>query len=395
MLLLGKLLDSIDETDLQSLIENQVAEAKTIEYKSELPGNSDSNKKEFLADVSSFANASGGHLILGIEESSGTAIQIIGVEVSNLDAEKLRLENIIRDGLAPRISGLKIHNVKLINNKEVIILEIPKSWSMPHMVTYRDHSRFYSRNSAGKYHLDVTELRSAFALSESIGKQIQDFRLERLGKIVSGETPAPVEDIPKTIFHIIPFNAFDTTNNPDITWLTNSDEIKEKLRPLHATSWGPRYNLDGFLMYSSHTFNQKSKSYIQLFRNGIIESFECKLLEPNNGHKFIPHIVFENTYIKSLEDYLQVLQKIGVEPPFIVMLSLIGVLDYKIPNTSRSMITHNTIDRDSLLLPEVLIDEYTCNPAKILKPIFDSLWNAAGFARSMNYDNEGKWKPQR
>lgn len=62
---LNRPLDSVEESDLQELIDNQVPEGKTIEYKEALPGNSDGDKKEFLADVSSFANAAGGDLIFG------------------------------------------------------------------------------------------------------------------------------------------------------------------------------------------------------------------------------------------------------------------------------------------------------------------------------------------
>ena len=63
MSLANRPLESIEAADLQALIENEVAESRTIEYKQSLPGNSRDDRKEFLADVSSFANASGGHLI--------------------------------------------------------------------------------------------------------------------------------------------------------------------------------------------------------------------------------------------------------------------------------------------------------------------------------------------
>jgi hypothetical protein len=56
-------IDSITEDHLQSLIDDQVAELRIIEYKRELPGRSDGEKREFLADVCSFANTAGGDLI--------------------------------------------------------------------------------------------------------------------------------------------------------------------------------------------------------------------------------------------------------------------------------------------------------------------------------------------
>jgi predicted HTH transcriptional regulator len=96
-LLERKPLDQIDKGDLQQLIDDQVQESKTIDYKLDAVGNSDKAKKDFLADVSSFANAVGGHLIYGISEEQGIPKQISGL-VLDMDDEMARLDNIIRDG---------------------------------------------------------------------------------------------------------------------------------------------------------------------------------------------------------------------------------------------------------------------------------------------------------
>ncbi len=69
MSVFSKQFDSIVAADLQALVDNSVSETKTLEYKESLPGNSDGDKKEFLADVSSFANASGGYIIFGMKEN--------------------------------------------------------------------------------------------------------------------------------------------------------------------------------------------------------------------------------------------------------------------------------------------------------------------------------------
>ena len=60
--------DSLSQSDLEELTEAQVPEGLRLEYKRELYGNSDSDKREFLKDVTALANSHGGHLILGIEE---------------------------------------------------------------------------------------------------------------------------------------------------------------------------------------------------------------------------------------------------------------------------------------------------------------------------------------
>ncbi len=75
---INKPLEAIEESDLQNLVVERVREIKTIEYKQSLPGNSDGEKKEFLYDVSSFANAAGGDLIYGIKAEDGVASDDFG-----------------------------------------------------------------------------------------------------------------------------------------------------------------------------------------------------------------------------------------------------------------------------------------------------------------------------
>ena len=125
-------------------------EGKIREYKEILPDNTDANKKEFLADVSSFSNTSGGHLIFGIKETDGLPTDLLGLSIANIDAEILRLENIIRDGIEPRILSISVQDIPLENMKIILIIYIPRSWALPHRVIFGGHSKFYARNSAGK-----------------------------------------------------------------------------------------------------------------------------------------------------------------------------------------------------------------------------------------------------
>src|SRR5438552_3554050 len=60
--------DQITHTDLLRLIENGVAEDRMIDYKRDAIGTDDAAKKEFLKDVSALGNASGGNIVIGMEE---------------------------------------------------------------------------------------------------------------------------------------------------------------------------------------------------------------------------------------------------------------------------------------------------------------------------------------
>src|SRR5687767_713544 len=141
MPLSGVRLDALTEGHLQGLLDNSVSEGRRIDYKTAV-GTRDEDKREFLADVSSFANAAGGDLLIGVEETAGVASKLIGLPKSDLDAEILRLENLARDGIDPRIPGLVTQAVDLAGGlSAVLVIRVPRSWAAPHMVTFRGLSR--------------------------------------------------------------------------------------------------------------------------------------------------------------------------------------------------------------------------------------------------------------
>lgn len=162
MSLYTKPLADITEADLLDLITYEMPEGRTLDYKRDLPGGSGTNKSEFLADISSFANTAGGHVIYGIEESKGVAAGVLGVGSEDADADILRLANIAEAGLAPRLPGLAFQAVPLARGGHAIIAAVPQSPAAPHMVIFEGQQRFYARNSRGKYPMSVDELRASF-----------------------------------------------------------------------------------------------------------------------------------------------------------------------------------------------------------------------------------------
>ena len=395
--MIPKSLDQVTEEDLQALIDNKVIEHKSIEYKKTLPGNPDKAKKEFLADVSSFVNAGGGDLIYGIVEDreTGTPKSLDGLNIENVDQEILRLDNMIRTGIQPRIPSVRIQPVELKNSKYVLIIRVRQSWIGPHRVIFNKDYQFYSRNSNGKHPLDVAELRVAFNLSETITERIRKFREDRLAKIIANETPVPFCDNAKIVLHLIPIISFNPAQRYDIGKITSNPG---SMLPIGFQSGGfsYRYNLDGFLTYLKDQYG-KSSSYVQLFRSGIIEAVEGWWLrhERSDGKKLL-YGDDEKELIKSFTEYLLVLKTLSVELPVFVFLTLLGVKGYSMavdtwPGLRAEV---HIIDRDILELPEVIVENYDEAAEKILKPCFDSIWNACGFPRSFNYNDAGEWTPR-
>ncbi len=236
--MLNKVLEKIDLKDLETLVQNSVAEGKSIEYKLLLPGNTDKDKKEFLADVSSFANTAGGDLIFGLREENGVAVKIEGITVLNTDEEIRKYDNLIRDGIEPRIQAT-IHKVQVDDERIAIIIRISKSWIGPHRVIFQGHDKFYARNSGGKYVLDTMELRAAFSLSDTLVDKIKHFRIARITALMAGNTPIPFYEGGKIVLHLIPLEAFSPSISIDIKPILNPPA---KLQPIYCSGWNHRIN---------------------------------------------------------------------------------------------------------------------------------------------------------
>lgn len=394
----GKPVEAIEEADLQHLVDNQVRERKCYEYKQALPSSSDRDKKELLADVSSLANASGGYLIYGMKEKRGVASEVCGMTLIDIETEQLRLESIIRDGVEPRIPGICIQPIPLKNSAVAIVIRIPRSWALPHMVRFKGLSKFFSRNSAGKYQLDVAELRTLFLLSETTAERIRRLRAERLGIIVAGETPVAVPEGPKMVLHVVPISAFDPGARYHLHQITDPWSMT---RPLCSTGiTDSRYNFDGFLTYDRLDASSEDISYLQIFRNGALEAVDTTIFyyAKKSQKKHIAGVAYEREILDALPRFLAIQEKLGVEPPLFVMVSLLGILGYTIivDRATFPAAERDKIDRDTLLTPEVLVETFVADAAQVMRPIFDAIWNASGWGGSPNYDSEGKWvNPQR
>ncbi len=408
--MIAKPLEAIETGDIEQLVTDRVAESRTLDYKEKLPGQSDGEKKEFLADITSFANASGGDLVFGVAEErdaqnrpTGMPKEITGLGTINVDAEKLRLEAIIRDGIEPRVPGVQIRAINGSPAGLVLIIRVRQSWNPPHMVkgSGAGSYRFYSRNSAGKYPLDSTEIRAAFALSEALPERIRRFRDERLAKIIADETPVSLEPHPRLVLHMVPVSSMLGTTTLDVNAVAKSDGVL--LRPFDTSGWNWRYNLDGFLTYSPSE-QTRSHSYLQVFRNGCLEAVAVVETSPgqvDRKQQFIPSAWLERELIEAVHRYSGLLQHYGIEPPIVILISLNGVSGTSMATPAHAR-THRlrdtTIDRDLLLLPEVIIDQYSRDLyviARQIREMLDALWQASGWSGSPYYDQEGNWVPKR
>jgi hypothetical protein len=388
---IAKNLTDITAADVQELIENSVCETTTLEFKRDLPGAGDDAKREFLADVSALANTAGGDILYGIAEENGCASAISGIAVQNLDNEVLRLGSILNSGLDPRIRFSHVTLPCLAGT--VLLLRVEKSWNAPHRIIFRGYDKFFARTGAGKYPLDVQQLRRAFVENNSIAERIRNFRVERFSNIIAGSTPIPLTRGSKLVIHLLPFDAF---------WSEREFDVRAQipfnlLQPLNGGAWNSRLTYEGKLVMDV-PHEGASCSYLHLYRNGVIEIVDSYILNrriPSRPDiRYIPSTATENLVVTGVARGLGLIQHLGVSAPIAVTFGLTNVKDMiLITSENWDWFEPQPILNDHLFLPEAIMSELTERIGPLLKPLFDLLWNAGGFEES-NFDAQGTSRPR-
>lgn len=85
-MIIEKSLKDITLDDIQQLVDDSVQEGKKIEYKEFLDLDKDDHKEALLGEVTSFANARGGDLIIGVPDDKGTPQHVGGIPVQDMDS---------------------------------------------------------------------------------------------------------------------------------------------------------------------------------------------------------------------------------------------------------------------------------------------------------------------
>lgn len=404
---LEKPIEQLVEADLRTLIENQVSERKTVEYKEALPGRSDGERKEFLADVSSFANASGGHLVYGMKEDGGLPVELSGLDVDNPDSTVSALDSSIRDGIKPRIPGVVVWPVRLGSGRVAVVIRVPRSFASPHMVACGGSSRFFARTSNGKEQLDVEEIRAAFPLSDKTADRIRDFRLDRIAKIRADETPVLLVQGARIVLHVVPLAAFSSLAQIDLQSVGVLSRELELIPLGLAAVWDGRFNLEGYVRYNPSRDDRYASAYLQIFRSGALETVDTSLVSHSATGGHLQAANLKADVIEKLGYYVSSLKLLGADVPFAVAMSLLGVKGYEIGPRETALMYGNgrfnrdvirykaekelapdkmyrigRFDRDMILVPEVLLESFDTHIAHLMKQPFDVVWNAAGWAYS-------------
>ena len=114
--------------------------------------------------------------------------------------------------------------------------------------------------------------------------------------------------------------------------------------------------------------------------------------EHDGDEHLIPSRLLERALIEATGLYLNLMRALGLSPPYLLGLSLLDVRGLRMVVDRRKFFEdEHAIDRDDLIVPEILIEDDDIVPATIIRPAIDAVWQATGWPGSTNYDKDGVW----
>lgn len=410
MLFLGKPVHEINLTDVERFRDTDKSEDRYLDYKQQLPVKDDKKAIErFLFGVAAMANGGGGLLLYGIKErqesgkNTGLIEEILGVslEKTTFDSEKQRLNELLHDHIDPAVPGVDIFPIDTRKKEPLIAISVPRSFAAPHMVTKDKLNIFYSRNSAGKYRMDVHEIRSQFLGNADALRQVEEWVKERQRRIMADDMVFALGSTNWVSMHIVPLGSLTGRFNIDPKEIS---KLKHCFVPLGSGSQESRFSFEGFTTFATNrNIARGARAFTNVFRTGqveIVSNGSAVFMQTDKGNRIFT-VKFEQDLACSFANALTALQTLGVELPILVSISIKGVMggQFLIPVKHKwedlvEMVKGGILGNDLDFAPFWIEDWVMVeNPHKTLKPIFDALWNAAGWDGSPNFDEAGEWKP--
>ncbi|MBC1282609.1 ATP-binding protein [Listeria welshimeri] len=328
---------TVTEEDLEDLIINKIGESYDLEYKEMnfTDGKLDSKQKDVLGkEITALANAGGGQILIGVQEGEQklpVSLVDVGVNQSQLDIWQQQLSSLIATKTRPQIHGVNIKIIPIKEAANVILLDIPKSISRPHGFNTGSKDEFYIRIGNMTTFMDAFEIRRQVSEFETYKIQRENFINDRIASVSQGDYANGNK--PAFLMHMIPKNAFYRENYLDIMKIKKHSDYYNVFKPLfRKNTTAMNLNADGLMLVY---YSKEMYGYTQIFRNGIIEVAEFRLMNYKETAGYSPEgrMYPIDSFLKEILHFLDktssVLNELGEGDKYDMMCSMVNVKGLK------------------------------------------------------------------
>ncbi|MCB9507833.1 MAG: ATP-binding protein [Kofleriaceae bacterium] len=158
-----------DEQRLHALVGDRVEETSRLDFKRDPYQRTEGDRRELRRDATSIANASGGFLVIGVDDENDRAVAVPGVAAFQTEATAMR--DALNASITPPLEAraFRVRSIALSNGNGVVILEIPPSApGSPHAVTENNRpAEFWIRRDRTKQRMVYDEIRERFSRGDA------------------------------------------------------------------------------------------------------------------------------------------------------------------------------------------------------------------------------------
>jgi len=284
-----KPLSQIDGNDIISLIALQVEENQYVDYKFDF--NRKGNRLDLLElrkDVTSFANADGGVLVVGIPEDNklpchppqGRKFGSALFEGKSSEQIEKEVQNALAVDITPELPNFEARAIPVPNEPDrhfVLVVAYGRSWRAPHFYrgTRSDaHLFFYKRYGSDNKPMEYAEMSESFRAKEKQEAVVRSFRDKCLQALDSGWTPIK---FPKGayVLHMFPGRLEPGSNTLDLKPIKESagelDRLGLSTWSQYQSGFSPWFDFRGLAVEFRGSYEEPPIGYIRLFREGVLE----------------------------------------------------------------------------------------------------------------------------
>jgi hypothetical protein len=364
-------LDAISYADLEALVRSDRGEGRTLDFKVALSTGDHKGTRDFLADVTAFANTDGGDIVIGIaEDDNGNAGSIVGIARDGLDERLRGLEDQLRTLVDPRVPDFRTHIVDCPDGRVVVVMRVGSSLIAPHRVAFDKSSRFYRRASRANFEMSTAEIRQAFAAAADMPKQLRD--LHRRAVTITDGTDMPVRllDRPAAILTIAPLAVLREPRDIAVT----CDYAVFPPRVGH-----PNFvvGLDGVIVHAPvEEAARGTRAWSINQRRGYVD-FAWTLGHEKDGTRFVWPANLEDHLFGTARSTLARLGTYGIGGPWTAMVSVKGLHGYQLYLDDDQLSA--SAWQDSAFLGDIIDDRLS---EETFLPILEGFWRLFGENRA-------------
>lgn len=272
------------------------------------------------------------------------------------------------------------------------VVRVPPSPLAPHMVTSGRHKYRFLRtgnvtdDSLNTRQIKENALRTETAFDRAMSRIQERSRrlLEYASKRHDFSTPTAALPKDQAALHVLPL--FSAPQPWDFT----DQGLVRRLGNVKALGASTTYDEARYTDEGTY-FRMEGMRHVPFLRSGGLEfqTFDVVRTRSNDGQDILRAWEFEQDVVEALESAVSLTEDGLIPLPRLLRLALFEIAGSRLAVGPRGRDLSRPYEEDSLQLEPVLVSGGGGEASRKIRQMFNELWQAWGYPRSLNYDNAG------